>query len=170
MTREERFEQWLHQYRDLIKRTCCLHLGDPALAEDAAQDTFISAWKHMARFIERDEASTRAWLLRIAINTCRNYRRTAYFRMTDRSVVPENLPISATETDRTLILMVKELPDKYREVIILTFYHRMRLDEMANTLAIPRSTAHHRLKKALKLLRIEYGPQPSEGGEKDDEA
>ena len=36
--------EWLEEYGDLINRTCCLILGDRALAEDAAQETFIRAW------------------------------------------------------------------------------------------------------------------------------
>lgn len=146
--------EWLEEYGDLINRTCCLILGDRALAEDAAQETFIRAWKSMAQF--KGDASPKTWLTRIAINVCRNVRRTAWFRRFDRSVTPEDLPLSAPDEDRTLLLTVQQLPEKYRQVIILRYYQGMSLDEAGQALGISRSSAHHRLQKALKLLRLDF--------------
>ncbi len=161
MNRDETLAEWLHQYGDLINRTCCLYLGDRALAEDATQDVFLRAWKCMAQYEGRNNASPRTWLTRIAINTCRNYRRTAWFRRTDRSVTPEELPLPAQEEDRTLLLTVQALPDRYRQIIILRYYHGMSLEEAAKALGWSRSTAYHRLQKALKALRIDW---TDEGG------
>ena len=163
MTREEILSEWLAQYGDLITRTCCLYLGDRSLAEDAAQETFLRAWKSMAQFEGRNNATPKSWLVRIAINTCKNIRRTAWFRRTDRSVTPEELPLPAREEDRTLLLTVQALPDRQREVVILRYYHGMSLDETARTLGLSRSTAFHRLQKALKCLRIQW-----EGGTEND--
>ena len=151
--RDEALSEWLEQYGDLINRTCCLILGNRALAEDAAQETFIRAWKSMAQF--KGDASPRTWLTRIAINVCRNTRRTAWFRRLDRSITPEELPLSVPEEDRTLFLTVQQLPEKHRQVIILRYYQGMSLDEAAKALGINRSSVHHRLQKALKQLRIE---------------
>ena len=156
MTREEILSEWMQQYGDLITRTCCLYLGDRGLAEDASQETFLRAWKSMAQFEGRNNAAPKSWLIRIAINTCKNIRRTAWFRKTDRSVTPEELPLPAQEEDRTLLMTVQALPDKQREVVILRYYHGMSLDEAARTLGLSRSTAFHRLQKALKRLRIQW--------------
>lgn len=156
MTREEILSEWMAQYGDLITRTCCLYLGDRGLAEDAAQETFLRAWRSMAQFEGRNNATPKSWLIRIAINTCKNIRRTAWFRRTDRSVTPEELPLPAGEEDRTLLLTVQSLPDRQREVVILRYYHGMSLEETARTLGLSRSTAFHRLQKALKCLRIQW--------------
>ena len=156
MNREEILSEWMEQYGDLITRTCCLYLGDRGLAEDAAQETFLRAWKSMAQFERRNNASPGSWLVRIAINTCKNIRRTAWFRRTDRSVTPEELPLPAHEEDRTLLMTVQALPDRQREVVILRYYHGMSLDETARTLGLSRSTCFHRLQKALKCLRIQW--------------
>ena len=64
--RDDTLSEWLEEYGDLINRTCCLILGDRALAEDAAQETFLRAWKSMDKF--KGDASPRTWLTRIAIN------------------------------------------------------------------------------------------------------
>ena len=152
--RDDTLSEWLEEYGDLINRTCCLILGDRALAEDATQETFIRAWKSMAKF--KGDASPRTWLTRIAINVCRNVRRTAGFRHFDRSVSPEDLPLSAPDEDRTLLLTVQQLPEKYKQVIILRYYQGMSLDEAGQSLGISRSAAHHRLQKALNLLRLDF--------------
>ena len=151
--RSESLSEWLDQYGDLINRTCCLILGDRALAEDATQETFIRAWRSMDKF--KGDASPKTWLTHIAINVCRNLRRTAWFRRNDRSVTPEDLPLAANDEDRTLFLTVQQLPEKYKQVIILRYYQGMSLDEAGQVLGVSRSTAHHRLQKALKQLRIE---------------
>ena len=152
--REATLSEWLSQYGDLINRTCCLILGDRALAEDATQEVFIRAWKSMAHF--RGDASPRTWLTKIAVNVCRNMRRTAWFRRNDRSVTPEDLPLSAPAEDRTLLLTVQQLPEKHRQIIVLKYYQGMSLDECAQVLGISRSAAHHRLQKALTQLRIDF--------------
>ena len=150
---EDTLSEWLEAYGDLINRTCCLILGDRALAEDATQETFIRAWKSMAQF--RGDASPKTWLTKIAVNVCRNMRRSAWFRRTDRSVTPEELPLSAPDADNTLLLTVQQLPEKYKQVVILRYYQGMSLEEAGQALGISRSSAHHRLQKALKQLRIE---------------
>lgn len=152
--REARLSEWLEVYGDLITRTCCLLLSDRALAEDASQEVFIRAWKSMAQF--RGNASPKTWLTKIAVNVCRNMRRTAWFRRFDRSVTPEDLPLSVPAEDRTLLLTVQQLPDKYKQVVILKYYQGMSLDESARVLDISRSAVHHRLQKALNLLRLDF--------------
>lgn len=49
-SREERLEEMMARYGDALIRMCCLYLRDASLAEDAAQDTFVKAWRHMDRF------------------------------------------------------------------------------------------------------------------------
>ena len=150
---EERLEHLMATWGTQVKRLCCLYLKDLALAEDAAQETFIRAWKSMDIF--KGDASPKTWLTRIAINVCRNIRRTAWFRRYDRSVTPEDLPLTAPAEDRTLLLTVQQLPEKHRQIVVLRYYQGMSLDEAAKVLGVSRSTAHHRLQKALKQLRIE---------------
>ena len=91
MIREQRLNQWIENYSDSILRTCFLYLSDQTQAEDATQDTWIKAWKHMDDFERKGIANEKAWLLRIAINTCKDYRRTAWFRHVDRSKALDEL-------------------------------------------------------------------------------
>ena len=114
MIREQRLSRWIEEYSDPILRTCFVYLSDRAQAEDATQDTWIKAWKHMDDFERKGIANEKAWLLRIAINTCKDYRRSAWFRHVDRSKALDELPpqLTAVEAeDRTVTLTVMDLPE-----------------------------------------------------------
>ena len=82
--REERLRRWIAEYSEAILRACRLLLSDRGQAEDAMQDTFLKAWRHMADYEKKHVENDKAWLLRIAANTCRDYRRSAWFRRVDR--------------------------------------------------------------------------------------
>ena len=156
MIREQRLNRWIEDYSDSIMRTCFLYLSDQTQAEDATQDTWIKAWKHMDDFERKGIVSEKAWLLRIAINTCKDYRRSAWFRHVDRSKALDELPpqlIAVEPEDRTLTLMVMDLPDRYKQVILLHFFQGLTMQETADALGASQSTVHRRLKKAEELLK-----------------
>ena len=117
MNREERLSRWVESYSDAILRTCFLYLSDQAQAEDALQDTLIKAWRHMGDYERKGVVNDKAWLMRIAINTCKDYRRTAWFRHIDSRQALDELPPGMMQTemeDRNLTLMVMDLPDRYK--------------------------------------------------------
>ncbi len=89
--REQRLEQWITQYADTIMRLCFVYLHDIGQAQDAVQETFLKAWKGMDQFERRNGCSEQTWLMRIAINVCRDYHRSRWFRHMDRSKTPEEL-------------------------------------------------------------------------------
>ena len=73
---EAEMERIMAQYGASVKRMCRLQLGDGHLAEDAAQETFIKVWRSGGGF--RGECTEKTWILRIAINACRDIRRGAW--------------------------------------------------------------------------------------------
>lgn len=54
------------------------------------QETFLKAYRSLDSF--RSDSSEKTWLMKIAMNTCRDLRRFAYFRCTDRRFTPDMLP------------------------------------------------------------------------------
>lgn len=156
--REAQLEQWMLAYENDVLRLCYLYLNDLALAQDATQDTFLKAWRHMRHFDARGGCSARTWILRIAINTCKDYRRSAWLKHVDSSRALEDLPPAlqpVTDAQRELFLDVLALPEKYRQVILLYFYHDMTLEETARALSVSRPAVTRRLRKAYELLRFE---------------
>ena len=156
MIREQKLSRWIEEYSDSILYTCFLYLSDQSQAEDATQDTWIKAWKHMDDIERNRIRSEKAWLLRIAINTCKDYRRTAWFRHIDRQKSLEDLPVRFTMTepvDRSMTWIVMDLPDKYKQVVLLYFYQGLTIQETAEALGMSMTTIHRRLQKAEDLLK-----------------
>ena len=151
---EQRMIRLVEEYQVPLKRMCILWLGDAALAEDAAQETFLRAYAALPRF--RGECSEKTWLMRIAVNVCRNMRRGGWFRHVDRRVTPDDLPEPAVpfaEKDDTVIRAVGQLPPREREVILLYFYQDMSMREIASALHIAVSNVSRRLTAARKALK-----------------
>ena len=156
MIREQRLNEWIEAYSDPILRTCFLYLSDRGQAEDALQDTWIKAWKHMDEYEKNHIANDKAWLLRIAVNTCKDYRRSAWFRHIERSKALDELPpqlAAAEPEDRSLTLTVMELPDRYKQVILLYFFQGLTMQETADALGTSQATVSRRLEKAKELLK-----------------
>lgn len=150
-TSRERLERWVDAYSDAILRMCYVYLRDRQQAEDAMQDTFLKAWRHMARL--SDPAGERAWLMRIAINTCHDYHRSRWFRHIDLRSDPEEPAGGASPEDHALLADVYALPEKYKQVLLLYYYQEMTLEETAQSLRISRSAVHKRLVRARELLK-----------------
>ena len=142
------------RWEQSLLRTCFAYLGDLSLAEDAVQETFLKAWKNLDRF--RGEASEKTWLLRIAINTCRDYHRTAWLRHVDRGTPLEALPEVGAEDahpDGEVIRAVTALPRREREAVLLRYYQEMTIAEAAQALRISQSAVKQRLQRANRRLR-----------------
>lgn len=155
--REARLEGWVRAYGTAILRTCFVCLWDAKEAEDAMQETFIKAWRAMDVFEGRNGASEKTWLCHIALNVCRDVQRSRWFRHIDMRRALEDLPqgvAAALPEDRALLMDVMQLPDKYRQPILLYYYHDMTIEEVAQVLHIGKSTVHNRLRKAEGMLKL----------------
>lgn len=162
---EQLLSEWIEKYAATILKTCFVCMSDRTQAEDAMQDTFIKAWRHMDDVRRKGIRNEKAWLLRIAVNTCRDYRRTAWFRHVDTRQALEDLPPRLTQAkaeDHDLMLTVCGLPDRYKQAVLLYYYHGLTEQETADVLGLSLSTVHRRLRKAEALLRTAL-----EGGERD---
>ena len=106
---EHILENWVEEYSDQVFRVCYLYLSDYALAEDALQDTWVKAWKALTRQSDFPEHE-KTWLMRIAINTCKDYARTAWFRHVDRRTAAEEFPeahLSTVQPDHSLSIKME---------------------------------------------------------------
>ena len=153
--RETRLNRMMLTHERELMRLCCLYLHDAALAQDAVQETFLKAFRKLDGF--REQASERTWLIRIAVNTCRDMCRNAWFRHVDRRVEADALPTPADFSfpDNTVLRTVMALPPRYREVVLLRYYQNMKQKEVAAVLGISERAVRQRLKKANQILREE---------------
>jgi len=153
MDARETLDGLMIQHGSRLLRLCAMNLRDASLAQDAVQDTFLKAFRQFHRF--RGDADALTWLTAIAINVCRDYRRTAWFRHVDRHVEADALPRAADFSlpDNTVIRAVMALPPRYREVILLRYYQDMKQKDIAAALDISERTVRQRLQKANSMLR-----------------
>lgn len=151
MDKEQALVCMMERHEKELLRLCCVYLRDVNMAEDAVQETFLKAYRGMDAF--RKESSEKTWLIRIAVNVCRDMRRNAWFRFVDRRVDLEKLQISQ---NHALLLSVMELPRKQMEVILLYYYERMTQKEIAEMLGVSDVSVSKRLQKARQRLREEW--------------
>ena len=147
-------ERLMEQYGSSLLRMCALYLKDADLAQDAVQETFIRAYRHIGDY--RGESSERTWLTAIAINVSRDMLRTAWFRHQSRSTDIDTLPEKPADfefPDNTVLTEVMHLPAKYREVVLLRYYEGLKLKEVASALGLSDGRVRSRLNKANELLR-----------------
>ena len=75
---EMELQRMLEVYGNDVLRLCTLYLKDRHLAEDALQETFIKVWQKYHTYL--GQANEKTWIMRIAINVCKNYLRTAWIK------------------------------------------------------------------------------------------
>lgn len=155
---EKQLEEWIAEYSSAVLKLCFVYLADTEMAKDAMQDTFVKVWKHMGQFQNRHELSEKAWIMKIAVNTCRDYKRTAWFRHIDLRKSVDELPETVAPTpeiSRELFMDVMNLPAKYKQVILLHHFQNLNQSETAQALGISRTSVAKRLKKAYGMLQFE---------------
>lgn len=149
--------QWIRTYEKDLLRLCCVYLKDVALAEDAVQETFLKAYSHLPSF--RGNSSPKTWLVRIAINVCKDMSRSAWFRLFRNTVELDKIQIVAPEGNHEvhsdLVAEIMKLPRVCKEVILLYYYEGFTQTEIAETLHVSNATVHRRLEKAYGLLKKE---------------
>ena len=141
--------------RNVIYRMC----GDAQIAEDAAQETFIQAWLHLASY--RPHVPLRGWLYRIALNAAtdmlRKERRILPGPLEDLDLPDSGLgpEVRFFQDERAALIRkaVLSLPDACRAVLVLREYEGLSYQEIAEALDIPPGTVMSRLNYARKLLR-----------------
>ena len=161
--REDALVRLMETYGDRVKRLCCVYLRELGAAEDAAQDTFIKAYEHIDELMDGSVRAEKAWLMRIAVNTCKDVLRSSWLRRIDRRRPIEELPLCASsghEESLAIMQAISSLPPKLREIVLLHYYEDMSLKLCAQALGISAATATRRLQQAQERLRRELGDLP----------
>lgn len=155
MNDQKQLETWIASYGTDVLKMCYVYLLNYALAQDAMQDTFIKVWRKMDSFRGQTEQEAKAWILRIAVNTCKDYRRTAWMRRVSLENEMESLPQPVspiTPSSRALFAAVMALPAKLRQPVWLYHYEGLNQAECAAMLSISRTAVQKRLARAYALL------------------
>ena len=151
---ENQLIRLMEQYEKDLLRMCCIYLRDISLAEDAVQETFLKAYKNLDAL--REDAYVKSWLITIAINTCKDIRRSAWFRYVNRHITIDQFPaptVHYSMSNMEITLEVMRLPRKSMEVVLLYYYQGMNQKEIAQILGISSPAVSKRLRQAYSQLR-----------------
>lgn len=152
------FEEIVRVRMDTVYRLSFAILGDDAEARDAAQETFIAAWRQIRGV--RDPERFDAWLQRVAVNAARMTHRAGRRRRVREIAssriggMPERAAASPAEVDsRTLDSAMRRLPVEQRSILVLHHLEGRTVAELAEILEIPIGTAKSRLHTARQALQ-----------------
>lgn len=169
------FGEIVRRWERKIFALCFGMLAREDEARDAAQETFIAAYRNLSKF--RGEAKVSSWLHRIAVNQCLTQKRRAKSRSEDL------LSEDGNESDRVFVAPIRSspgnkaelaerlrvvrqavgsLPADLREVVVMKEFEEMTFQEISDTLDVPLSTVKSRLYTALKQLRMKLDRLPVE--------
>ena len=126
-------------------------LKDRRQAEEAVQEAFCRAWEALDSI--REPARFKGWFTAILTRICRDVQRSG---SRDRRVLPLLRPASAAGEAAPLPPVVEEaleLPDEYREPLVLFYLQELSLAELAEALGMTEENAKVRLHRGRKMLR-----------------
>jgi RNA polymerase sigma-70 factor, ECF subfamily len=164
------FHELIRPYEKLVYVTIFAILRNEVDAEDAAQETMINAFRHLASF--RGESKFSTWLVTIALNEARKRLRKAKTGAEDSLDEPKEdsegdftpavltdwreVPLAALERKELrekLREAVATLPEKYREVFVLRDIEEFNQEETAAALGISITLVKVRLHRARMMLQ-----------------
>jgi RNA polymerase sigma-70 factor, ECF subfamily len=158
------FDVLVKRYQDRINNLCRYMLENRQDAEDAAQDTFLKAYRNLNAY--RPSASFYTWLYRVAVNTCLDHKRKISLRSLwflsdneDRAdSFPSNIPspeaaYSNKQSMQSLRSALNKLSKKLRVVIVLKELDRLSYEEIAEILEVSVGTVKSRISRAREELQ-----------------
>jgi RNA polymerase sigma-70 factor (ECF subfamily) len=142
-------------------------IGNPAAAEDVAQQTFEQAWRH-AQVYDSRRGSVRTWLTTIAHNLAVDVLRAR----TSAPVDPDDLPAlltAVTETPERVAVanerasglrrQLRRLPAPQARAVAMAGIYGMTARQIADTEGVPLGTAKTRIRDGMQKLRAAYLPE-----------
>ena len=151
------FERLYREHAGRVYGLCLRMTRQPHLAEDCTQETFINAWRALARFETRSSLGT--WLHRIAVNVTLAKRRKATrdaplpdVEVEDEAIEPDwtlETPVEVQEIEEA----IGALPQGARDALVLHALYGYSHTEAAQMLGLAEGTCKAQLHRARKLLR-----------------
>lgn len=145
------------KYKNTVYRAAfamCRNISD---AEDITQETFLVRFGREEPF--SDESHEKAWLLRIAVNKCKDMFRS--FRYKKSVPLEEAALVYETPQESDVYHAVMELPPKYRIVIHLYYYEGYSVKEICRINGGSETAVQTQLYRARKLLEKKLGEEMS---------
>lgn len=154
---EQELTRLVEKFSGTVYRAAYCCLRNSADADDITQDTFLALYTSGVEFT--GDEHIKAWLLRVALNRCRNVLRSFRYRTT---VPLEEVGELSAEPERhdSLLPVIMKLKPKHRIVLYMFYYEDIPIRRIAEILGEKTTTVTSRLSRArqkLKQLLIKEG-------------
>jgi RNA polymerase sigma-70 factor (ECF subfamily) len=155
------FEGIVRRWQGPLVNMAWRYCRDRSRAEEMAQDAFIRAWRGLAGW--RREGSFSTWLFSLAANVFRTeLKRFPTLNVALEEIAEPSAPaaqhraMAATLSAETVRRAVLSLPVRYREPLVLYYFHELDLTAAARTMGLPEGTLKARLSRGRDLLRRRF--------------
>jgi RNA polymerase sigma-70 factor, ECF subfamily len=151
------FAELVRRHESRVRGVLVRLLDDDRDVEEAVQDTFVQAWRHLDRF--RGEAQLFTWLYRIATNEAfmrRRRKRPQTVELEDEmvgSAVGTDAAAETSDVREFLLARIRELPFEYRAPLVLRDVEGLSNQEVADVLDISLAAAKSRIHRARMRIR-----------------
>ena len=141
-------------YATDVLRMCYFYLADRQKAEDVVQDVFV---RLMTTNPPLQPGKEKAWLLKVAMNRCRDLWRGAWLKRVvlgspTFELIPAPDEFNQIGERQEMMNAINKLPPMFKEVILLHYYQGFGISEIAEMMALPEGTISSRLSRARKKL------------------
>lgn len=148
------FARLYDQYATDVLRVCYFYLSDREKAEDVCQDVFV---RLMTTHPLLQPGREKSWLLKVALNRCRDLWRGAWLKRVilggpTFELIPAPDEFSRRDDQQAMMAAINQLPATFKEVILLHYYQGMNIAEIAQVLELPEGTISSRLSRGRKKL------------------
>ena len=157
------YEDLYRRYATDVLRMCCFYLGNRQQAEDVTQDVFV---KLLTTAPTLEEGREKSWLLKVALNRCKDLWRGAWAKRVvlgspQYELAPSPDTLGQREEEQALWQAVQSLPTAFRETVLLYYYENYSIGEIAQLLEISEGTVSSRLSRGRKQLEKMLGKEES---------
>lgn len=150
MLTNEQFTCLARRYIDTVYRVALNYIKSPSDADDITQNVFLKLLQEKKPFDSDDHV--KHWLIRVAVNECRNLVRSRWWRAESFEEYAGTL-VFDNQNQSDLFHMVMALPRKYRLPIYLHYYEGYSTQEIGQLLKLPKNTVCTQLKRGRELLK-----------------
>jgi len=151
------FDQLYELYATDVLRVSYYYLGSREMAEDVTQDVFV---KLLTNQPELESGKEKAWLLKVALNRCRDLWRSSWIKKVILGhpafeCFPAPDEIGRMADQQALADAVNRLKPEFKEVVLLFYYQGFSVNEIAEMLQIAEGTVSSRLSRAREKIQAE---------------
>jgi len=150
MLTNEQFTRYAQRYIDTVYRVAFNYIKSAADADDVTQNVFLKLLQEKKSF--DSDAHVKHWLIRVAINECKNLTRAKWWRQPSFEDYAATLAFDKPGHS-DLFYAVMDLPKRYRVPIYLYYYEEYSTQEIADILKVPKSTVCTQLKRGREMLK-----------------